>query len=347
MKHLIKQRAFWLTAIAVLLIVSVAFSQHIGRFFITPTNDADPIFLVNNADGTPVLAVNTTTDGIAVTGAISTTTGLTGSPLNFNTNSITSGLSTGFWADSPSPASNDMSQGFFYTEDFVAVVLDTLDGIADVDGITGTNATISGWKAVGNAGFAIAQAAGTLGGIVTFRAVTASNNEAYWQMGQLNTETYVEFTASSGKEVWLEYNIASDDITSSAANFFVGLCDEAANASDFFNDSGADFADDDIVGFYVFEGSEDTLRFAYQTTGTAFVGVAVQAIAANTFYTLGIHFDGATTVTYYVDGVSAGTVLTSAAGFPDTEELSPMIALKNGAQDRILSVDWIKLVSER
>ena len=346
MKKLIKRPAFWLIAVLVVAIVSVVFAQHIGRFYITPTNDYDPVFLVNNADGTPVLAVNTTTDGIAVTGNLSVSGDVTGTNLNIATTNITAG--TGFWDDCPSQASNDMSKAFFYSEDFVGVVLDTLDGIYDVDGIiTGIDATISGWKAVGDAGFAIDQAAGTLGGIITMRAVTASNNQVNWQMGQLNTETYVEFTAASGKEVWYEINVASDDISGSAANFFVGLADEAANAADFIDDGGVDFGDDDYVGFCVYEANEDTLTFTHGQTGTGPIVDTIGVIVAAQFYTLGIHFDGASTITYYVDGTAVGTVLTTATSFPDTEELSPIISIKNGAQDRILSVDWIKIVSER
>ncbi len=76
MKQLIKKPAFWLIAILIFAIVNVVFAQHIGRFYITPTNDADPIFLVNDEDGLPVFAVNTSTDGAALTGALSVSTTL-------------------------------------------------------------------------------------------------------------------------------------------------------------------------------------------------------------------------------------------------------------------------------
>jgi len=62
---------------------------------------------------------------------------------------------------------------------------------------------------------------------------------------------------------------------------------------------------------------------------------------------LGINFDGDSTVAFYWDGSEVATVFTSATGFPDAEELSPIIAVKNGAQNKSLFLDWIKFISER
>lgn len=345
MKQLIKKPAFWLIAILVFAVINVVFADHIGRFFVRPTNDATQVFVVMDKDGNPIFEVNTSTDGAAVTGvlsvsgAITATGGVTGTNFDIATTNITAG--SGFWDDCPSQASNDMSKAFFYTEDFIGVEYDTTYGA------TGADASIEGWLTVADDGHAITSAAGTLGGIIGLTPVTGSNNQVSMQLGELNTESFVEFTAASGKEVWVEFNVATDDITASAAIWFVGLADEAANAADFLDDDGIDFGDDDYVGFSIFEANEDTLCFTYGQTGTGPVMDTLQLVVATTFYTLGIHFDGATTITYYVDGTAAGTVLTTATGFPDTEELSPIIAIKNGAQDRVLSIDWIKLVSER
>jgi len=102
----------------------------------------------------------------------------------------------------------------------------------------------------------------------------------------------------------------------------------------------------DLIGFVVWEGDPNALLSIYQTTGGAFVTANSTAITAVNM-TLGIHFDGATTITWYVDGTAIGTALTTATGMPDTEELSPILAVKQGAADGGINMDWIKLVAER
>ncbi len=255
-----------------------------------------------------------------------------------------------FWAGAPSPANNDLTIAYFYREDFIGVSYDSLNteltGVTS-KAITGVNANFRGWLFAGNAGAVITSAAGTLGGLVAMTPVTGSNNESYLQLGALGTETFVEYTGSSSKKSWIEFRVATDDITSSAAVFFVGLAEEGSAAADFLNDDGADIADKDVIGFVSWEATEDSIHMIYQTAAGAFGQIVPGIVLTTAMQTFGIQFDGTTTVTFYVDGVSAGTVETDAALFPDTEELSPILAVKNGAQDRILSIDYINLVVER
>jgi hypothetical protein len=248
------------------------------------------------------------------------------------TSTVTQG--TGFWAGAPSLADNDASNYFFYFNDFIGDILfPTSTGAAN------------GWQATGDATYDVLSAAGTLGGWCLLTAETGSNNEVYVQMGQLGTETFVECTSASGKEWWFEVNFTPVSVTN-AANLFIGLADETAEAADFFNDSGADIADNDVIGFVIWEGDPNSFEAIYQTTGAAFAQPCSSAITAANV-TAGIHFDGATTVTWYFNGSSIGTVAITATGFPDTEELSPLIGVKQGAADGGLNMDWIKLVAER
>lgn len=252
--------------------------------------------------------------------------------LNFlGTNSVTAGA--GFWANSPSQMSNDLSQAYFYTEDFIGTPF-----------VVTTNAW-EGWKVAGDASYVVASAAGTLGGIVSVTPVTASNNEVYLQLGELGTETFLEYTGDSGLQSWIEFRIASDAVTD-AGNIFVGLAEEGSAAADFWNDSGADIADKDVAGFAIFEANPDTVTFIYQTSGSAFV-IDTLSVITTAYFTVGLHFDGATTIDIYLNGTQVSTVETDVAGFPDTEELSPIVALKNGAADKTVFIDWIKIVNER
>lgn len=241
-----------------------------------------------------------------------------------------------FWDGAPNKANNDMSVAFFYENDFVGDILfPTSTGAAN------------GWQATGDATYDVLAAAGALGGWCLLAPEAGSNNELYLQMGQLGTETFVECTASSGKEWWLEFNLTPSSVTN-AASWFVGLADETAEGADFINNDGNDFEDEDFILMGVFEGDPNGLQCLWQTTGADFDTAAsgtVNITAKN--YTLGFHFDGATTLSYYVDGTVLATQSISATGFPDTEELSPIIAMKQGASAININLDWIKLVAER
>ena len=231
---------------------------------------------------------------------------------------------------------SDISGYFVYVNDFVGDILfPTSTGAAN------------GWQATGDATYDVLSAAGTLGGWCLLAPEAGSNNELYLQMGQLGTETFVEATSASAKAWLIEFNLTPSSVTN-AASWFVGLADESAEAANFINDDGDDFADEDVILMGVFEGDPNGLQCLWQTTGAAFDTAAsgtVNITAKN--YTLGIGFDGATTVTYYVDGLALATQAITATGFPDTEELSPIIAMKQGATAININLDWIRLVSAR
>lgn len=296
------------------------------------------------------IKINSSTDGqldIDADNEIELTT--TTVDLNGNldvSGSIVGGSGGGFWAGAP--LIGDPSAGFTYYEDFIATVLDSANGASGATSNkaqSATNATLAGWKGAGDAGWTITSAAGTVGGWVVFAAATGSNNEAYHQMGEIGTETYVEFVKSSGVKTWVEFRINPNSVAT-AGNLVFGLAEEGSAAADFINDSGADIADKDFVGFALWEAEPDSAEQIYQTSGGAFVVNDSTLVTANaTSY--GIYFDGDSTVSYYIGGTAVSTVLTTATGFPDGEELSPIIAIKNGAADRTVSLDWIKIVNER
>lgn len=243
---------------------------------------------------------------------------------------------TGMWKDCPYLAYPDPSVNYQYSEDFIGhVTLPTSTGSA------------GGWKAAGDATYDINAAAGSLGGQIQLAPETGSNNEVYFQLGELGTETFLEYTKNSGKKSWVEFRIALTSVTN-AANVLVGLAEEGAAAADFINDAGADIADKDVVGFVVWEGDPDAIDCIHQKAGGAFADPGLAGVpVAGTFLTLGLYFDGVETVSFYKDGAIVQIADLDTATFPTGEELSPIIALKNGAADAALQIDWIKMVVER
>ena len=243
---------------------------------------------------------------------------------------------TGFWSDCPHLSYPDVSLSFSYFEDFIGHV-----NFAATTGVAG------GWKTLGDATYDVLNAAGTIGGIIQLAPEAGSNNEAYHQLGQLGTETYIEYVKNSGDKSWVEFRVAASSVTN-AGNWFVGLAEEGCVAENFINDDGADFADKDLVGFVVWEANPDTVDCNHCKSAGALIDAGVGSIlVVNTYVTLGLYFDGVETVTWYVDGTAAQTADLDTATFPTGEELSPIIAMKDGAGTITLSVDWIKIVAER
>lgn len=256
--------------------------------------------------------------------------------LDWNGSFLALGPATGFWADCPHLAWPDPSLAFQWFEDFIGNV-----------SFPASSGSAGGWKSSGDATYDVTATAGSIGGQIQLAPETGSNNEVYFQLGEKGTETYIEYVKDSGKKSWVEFRVAYTSITN-AQNTFVGLAEEGSAAANFIHDDGNDYADLDLVGFVIWEADPDAIDINHQKSGGAFADVGLAAVpVAGTFLTLGIYFDGAETVTFYADGVSKGTADLDTATFPTGEELSPIIALKNGAADAALQIDWIKIVSER
>ncbi len=204
-----------------------------------------------------------------------------------------------------------------------------------------------GWKATGDATYDVLAAAGTLNGQIQLTPETGSNNEVYFQLGELGTETFMEYVKNSRKKSRIEFKVAFASITN-AANIFLGLAEEGAAVANFIADAGNDIADKDVVGFVIWEGDPNALDCIHQKAGGVFAdpGLALVPVAG-TFYTLGIEFDGLETVFYTVNDVLVQTADLDTATFPTGEELSPILAIKNGAADGTLEVEWIDIVQER
>jgi len=256
--------------------------------------------------------------------------------MEWNGDYLALGPATGFWADAPSTAYPDPSVSYQWFEDFIGpVTLPVATGAA------------GGWAATGDATYDVKAAAGSVGGQIQLAPETATNNEVYFQLGELGTETYIEYVKSSGLKSWVEFRVAYTSITN-AANVFIGLAEEGAAAADFIHDDGNDYADKDLLGFVIWEADPNAIDCNHQKAGGAFADAGLAAVpVAGAFLTLGLYFDGVETLSFYYNGAVVQTADLDTVTFPTDEELSPIIALKNGANDAALQIDWIKMVVER
>lgn len=244
---------------------------------------------------------------------------------------------SGFWANCPYIAYPDPSLAFQYFQDFI--------GPVSLPAATGSG---GGWKCHADSDPDVLAAAGSIGGHVQIAPETGSDKELYYQLGEKGTETFIEYVVSSGNQSWVEFRVAYTSVTN-AANTIIGLAEEGCADSDFIADAGNDIADKDFIGFAVWEADPDAIAPIFQTSGSAFSdsdGTDIVPVAG-TYLTLGLHFDGDTTLTYYANGTAKGALDISMTGFPNDEELSPFIGMKNGAGDAGLQLDWIRMIVER
>jgi hypothetical protein len=99
----------------------------------------------------------------------------------------------------------------------------------------------------------------------------------------------------------------------------------------------------DNIGFRMVDDDASIFFIAENTNVETTVELA--ELVANTPVTLEFYYDGVSTVTYYVNGVEAGSVETSIANMPDDEHLAPAIALLTGAGGAtVMTVLWARFI---
>ena len=199
--------------------------------------------------------------------------------------------------------------------------------------------------------------------------VTTDNEDCGIKLGDATSAPFViPAASSSGKKLWFEARVKKSVITDSYGGFFVGLADETALAADFIADGGADFADNDLLGFWGDE-TDDTLgshvHIVTQKTGVAFDTIKDTAatLVADTYVKLGMKYDpnaeAGKKITFYVDGVDVGTYVGEDEGdatvylgdttnFPGGEEMAPICYLSAASgNDLSLYMDWWAVAQER
>lgn len=135
-----------------------------------------------------------------------------------------------------------------------------------------------------------------------------------------------------GKKAWLKTRLRVSNATSSI--FAVGL--------QITDTSPLDVTDG--VFFYKAGGATSiTLQVEKNNTATS---STVGSCTDGTMVTLGFYYDGASGISYFLDGVQVGT--SAVTNLPDDENLTVSIALKNTTTEaRIMTVDYVLAAIER
>jgi hypothetical protein len=204
-----------------------------------------------------------------------------------------------------------------------------------------------GYRSYEDTGGSITQLATETGGVIRITTDGTDNDECWLCHGGA-TSVLGKVASSSGKLLIFESRFRVGQIVTH--NAFIGLSEEGLAAADTVTDGGA-LASKDLLGFWILEGAATSLVYGYRKAGAAVqtVGTFGTAIAANTWYKVGLVFDpqapAANRIKFFVDNIEQTSYATAtniaASTFPDGEEVNFLAGIKNGAAAASsIDLDW-------
>ena len=157
---------------------------------------------------------------------------------------------------------------------------------------------------------------------------------------------------SGGKKWAMEARLKTNTITANDIGFYFGLMVSSTLTGILIADNGAAVQAEGSLGFQSFHADTAGVDAVYDETSQSPVihDADVKAMTVNTYFTVGMYFDG-TDIQVFVDGVNtADPILASdiaAADFPTAAVLQPTLATKNGAaEDDTVTYDWVRFAQE-
>jgi hypothetical protein len=138
---------------------------------------------------------------------------------------------------------------------------------------------------------------------------------------------------SAGKQLWFETKLKISDATQS--DIFVGLAT---------TDTSIIAGTTDSVGFRKLDGSTSVASITEDNT-TETTTAGVHTIVADTYVTLGFHWNGVNQVKFFVNRSLAAT---HTANIEQTNKLAVTFTLQNGeAVAKTMTIDYIYVAQER
>lgn len=252
---------------------------------------------------------------------------------------MTSGPATGFWAGAPSSLNPDPTSHFEIFDHFTTLSID---------------ATTGGWTLLSTAGTAVlgnAEDSDTpgLGGFLYMDSSATADND-YATVKATTTAVGAPFmiVENSGKKLWYETKVIFDGSVATETMYCIGLLDSAAD--DILTDSTGAQAVTDGFYFRVLAVTPTKIDTCVNQSGSETeIKNEAATLTQKTAITLGMYFDGVTTLTFYIDRVALTDVVTigDAGNIPNDVGLTPVFGLKDGnagTENTKLYVDYIKVV---
>lgn len=227
-----------------------------------------------------------------------------------------------------------------YINHFVAVPLDD------------TTRNPAEWRWVSDtATDAITLPVSVTGGVMMMATGATDEDETYLQLGGATSATAAPFIIAGAAGIAnskpLYFGIRVKAMEHTEEGVFVGLAGEGAiTGGNFLTDVSGVIADDDFIGFNILQATAAAWNITWRNAGQAVQAVTGVATNADDWHVFEFWYDGATTVTFFVDGTAhATTADTTAVTFPFNEEMGPVLALKTTAAFlKRIQVDWLRVV---
>lgn len=174
-------------------------------------------------------------------------------------------------------------------------------------------------------------------GVISLKPTNATDNHACTIA--TNGESW---DIATGKELWFEARVKLTEANTDDANILIGLCDSPG--ADVLQDNGAGPpASYDGIVFAKVDGGT-VWQFETSDGGTQVSTADAGDFDSGEWVRLGFHYDGATSVTPYIDGV-AGTAHAVTAAIAEMEFVA---SVKNGDTNiETLMIDYVKIVNLR
>ena len=188
------------------------------------------------------------------------------------------------------------------------------------------------------------------GGVMQLATGGVDNNETYLQLGGSTDVTNAPFIIAGAAGVAntrpLYFGIRCKMLEIADLGCFVGLAGEGAAVANFLVDDSGVIVDDDFIGFNILTATPTAWNLTWRNAGQAVQTTTGAAVNAADYHIFEFFYDGATTVTFWVDGTASATqATTTAATFPFNEEMSPILAVKTGeAVLKRLQIDWLRIL---
>lgn len=227
------------------------------------------------------------------------------------------------WNKAPLTAALNPAVGFFFTEDFIADTDTTLTWTIEAD-------DVGGYHAVED----------SLGGVYKLTTHSTDNDEAYLYTSNKS------FRFQSGSPLFAEVRLilAEDADSTYAGNFIVGFTDTTVSGGNMLLDNGGGPpASSDGCYFYkVDKATAWSTETSNGTTQESNANVATRSTTA--YHTLGILYDGTSSVEFYIDNALEATHSTTV---PDGT-MRFVVGAKTGAAVAAgMYVDYIKIFQVR
>lgn len=248
------------------------------------------------------------------------------------------------WADCPKEDLNSHGLGYYFHEDFLGGVADTI--------AAGEQRPSYGPFQIDVDDDTVASFLATLGGKLDLET-DGDDNDAW----AIFTAPMSQVVLNSGRKVWFEARVELGDVAMDGG-MFVGMAESAALSRDVVADAAGDVITESLFGFQVMADDPDAIDAIYRlddgTTVELLAGISTSSnytnaggtssvLANDTAVKVGMRFDGRDRLEIFFNGYKVLTEILDGTVFPVGVAMGFIIGLKTGTTAaESAAIDWAR-----